>query len=860
MPDSVDETLVASDPDMDNEESTSSEHILPAYEAADNASLDLDLNSSKEPVLSANGDSLLGVENVASPLDRQHDPTEDDFGDLSNAAVTEDNGDGGVKGADEASDSDDDAVGGYETAATASDQDEPLNDDFGDFSAPADAAVPTEKTGAVNDDTDDATNPLCSGSTEESNTDAVELAEQPSPSEGDEDVGGYETAMTESEKDDPFGHLSTPQESTDYESNGATAEVAPLGSPKDQDEQKEPTDVDSGDGSTLDAVEDTEESNTVGLDSNGETRTTEIDDDALLFESAVANKGQDTLQDHEFGELTLEAVGDADGTEEGVSDNKDAVLNDSGVVDEGQGALQADEFVDLTSEAVGDANGTKEGVSDFSASAEAHIETGMTQDSLTNNEIFDSEVSTSGVTDEGEPLKSIAPEETHGNQLLSTELGEGNEKKNGDLSGVSYVNNGDHKAPDVLGDDNGGDEIQPILNAEEAEVPSHSVDDQIQPVVLEPDAIANGQMLVSASDEQADEFGDFSAFNDTPESQNAASPLTEGNQVQLSLDAVAESVATADPDDDFGDFGSFEQAEDAEDAYLAENKDPPGLSGSAEQVQHEVQQEDDDDFGDFEDFTDFSAAEQPEHNAVSESTDVPSSNSDIRQKDAEGGSDPLVQKAESVFSEIFGSRLEEDDLEINEDSSMRTIVLIASVVVSSMCMFPFSLSAHCSHVPYICSNLRYLDCHRQASLTDNTCEARPSEWSTGALLSVLREVQHLGNDDPVAVVNDHSEHPYDHFTVPIGGLPMTVVTTTRGSARRRDVPTSFTKALPTVQPKSIPPSSVPAQPTPAVPEPQPSGTVVSLPPLKRESHDGCQDMSGTEDANFAAFKSTQDAT
>jgi len=122
----------------------------------------------------------------------------------------------------------------------------------------------------------------------------------------------------------------------------------------------------------------------------------------------------------------------------------------------------------------------------------------------------------------------------------------------------------------------------------------------------------------------------------------------------------------------------------------------------------------------------------------------------------------------------------------------------------------------------------------------------------------MRGVEHLDKSGPTAIVNESSEYPYAHFTVPVCGLPMSSVDI-QGRPTRR-VPSKQAFAEPT---REVGPSfSVDSMDSEEAPAAQQStGTVVSLPPLKSDSKAMAQNGSRhAEDSTFADFQSSHDAT
>jgi hypothetical protein len=143
-------------------------------------------------------------------------------------------------------------------------------------------------------------------------------------------------------------------------------------------------------------------------------------------------------------------------------------------------------------------------------------------------------------------------------------------------------------------------------------------------------------------------------------------------------------------DDEFGDFGSFEQADES--PAQVNDVDEPRQVEEAQEPAPVPQQDDDDDFGDFGDFTDF-ASETPDNNdgeasaverAPVDTVPPPSTPS------ASTVADPIVEKAEAVFSELFGRTniavSSEADVS-NGDAMKVNAVLVRSFVARSLLSF-----------------------------------------------------------------------------------------------------------------------------------------------------------------------------
>jgi len=161
-----------------------------------------------------------------------------------------------------------------------------------------------------------------------------------------------------------------------------------------------------------------------------------------------------------------------------------------------------------------------------------------------------------------------------------------------------------------------------------------------------------------------DDFGDFGSFEQADETTKEETHPTSSGGAAKPVEEPA--------DDDFGDFGSFEQAGEAQ----TEVK-------SAEEPTPVAQQGDEDDFGNFGDFTDFSSetanqggTEPPAGvNAATESSVVgtPSPPS------ATIVADPIIEKADTVFQDVFGRSGRES--EIDQNVSERVVVTVKSTLV-----------------------------------------------------------------------------------------------------------------------------------------------------------------------------------
>jgi hypothetical protein len=125
----------------------------------------------------------------------------------------------------------------------------------------------------------------------------------------------------------------------------------------------------------------------------------------------------------------------------------------------------------------------------------------------------------------------------------------------------------------------------------------------------------------------------------------------------------------------------------------------------------------------------------------------------------------------------------------------------------------------------------------------------------------MRGVEHLDKSGPIAIVNEYSEYPYAHFTVPVCGLPMSKVDV-RGGSKRRAQSRKVAKTSVFADPKhdaSLKTDSIDSTEPPPRTQ-QSSGTVVSLPPLKSASDTTAENGSGPIDSSFAEFHSSHNAS
>lgn len=156
----------------------------------------------------------------------------------------------------------------------------------------------------------------------------------------------------------------------------------------------------------------------------------------------------------------------------------------------------------------------------------------------------------------------------------------------------------------------------------------------------------------------------------------------------------------------------------------------------------------------------------------------------------------------------------------------------------------------------------------QTELARSSVNEDPSLWLTESLASVMRGIEHLDKSGPTAIVDQCSEYPYGHFTVPICGLPVTNVDIRGRSSRRSQSKKAHdVVALAESQDYSVG-ASFSAETIDSAPEPpsgqspvvqQSTGTVVSLPPLKSDSN--ATDQNGACAAGHSfADKSANEAT
>jgi hypothetical protein len=224
----------------------------------------------------------------------------------------------------------------------------------------------------------------------------------------------------------------------------------------------------------------------------------------------------------------------------------------------------------------------------------------------------------------------------------------------------------------------------------------HAIEDERQ---VDSAQTTSEALPADAVDGQGDDFEDFGTFNQAApsESQSAVTPLTSVDQ-QAHLDADDD-----DDDDDFGDFGSFEQAEDVNQSSQVERVEKQEQTVVLEQA---GQDDDDDDFGDFGDFADFATDQasqdvgeqgaaddtSPVTRSVGDESSGPESRS-FAQAFTTGIVDPVIQKAESVFQDVFGPAVEGGDaVEDDCDASPRVIVSVQSVLVSTILSIPHQLT------------------------------------------------------------------------------------------------------------------------------------------------------------------------
>lgn len=113
----------------------------------------------------------------------------------------------------------------------------------------------------------------------------------------------------------------------------------------------------------------------------------------------------------------------------------------------------------------------------------------------------------------------------------------------------------------------------------------------------------------------------------------------------------------------------------------------------------------------------------------------------------------------------------------------------------------------------------------------------------------MRGVEHLDKTGPIAVVNDCSEYPYAHFTVPVCGLPVTDVDIQGRSMRRHTSKKALHECSQAVGPSFSLDSADSVEPP--APAQQTTGTVVDLPPLKSGGDSIKHEGSRQDDSDFA---------
>ena len=156
--------------------------------------------------------------------------------------------------------------------------------------------------------------------------------------------------------------------------------------------------------------------------------------------------------------------------------------------------------------------------------------------------------------------------------------------------------------------------------------------------------------------------------------------------------------------------------------------------------------------------------------------------------------------------------------------------------------------------------------HSKTELGTANVNEDPSTWLVDSIASVMRGVEHLDKSGPTAIVNESSDYPYAHFTVPVCGLPLTKVDISGRSSRLPRKKSQDGIAFTESQDYSVGTSfSADAESSVEPPSAQPQvaqqseGTVVSLPPLKSDANTTSQNGSGPVDASFADFQSSNDA-
>lgn len=193
-------------------------------------------------------------------------------------------------------------------------------------------------------------------------------------------------------------------------------------------------------------------------------------------------------------------------------------------------------------------------------------------------------------------------------------------------------------------------------------------------------------LLVDVIDDQEEDFGDFGTFNEAAPSgsHSIAVPLMPAEQ---------EAYMDSCDDNDFGDFGSFEQAQDPNQYSKVERVEMCEQTRALESSEQAGPNEDDDDFGEFGDFTDFAAdqASQDVEGQVATDDSTPASRSigdtSIGTKWLSSTTavvDPFVQRAESVFLDVFGQGVEGgNSVEADRNAAARINFSIHSILVST---------------------------------------------------------------------------------------------------------------------------------------------------------------------------------
>ena len=284
--------------------------------------------------------------------------------------------------------------------------------------------------------------------------------------------------------------------------------------------------------------------------------------------------------------------------------------------------------------------------------------------------------------------------------------------------------------PETLGgtlesnDRSGADYVQPdeeLASSEDVEGPKANDDDIVDEgtVDVEPGddeefgVIGPFKQVYGAAESVDIPETSGSSFEDTGKYVDAALQEAESASSIGNDEEVAKEATAADPafgDDDFGDFGTFEQAAHSPARGVDDSKekladDDFGDFGSVEQTDtqlmsvegpHQMDTSEvldrnlgeEDEFGDFTDFA--SGEDQQPENEVTADTVTPSVEASTLgmappsfQPPITSNIDPIVEKAETVFVEVFGGGSVASEAEQNAPE--RVVVLVNNSLVSVFC-------------------------------------------------------------------------------------------------------------------------------------------------------------------------------